>query len=76
MPFDSISLENNGQRGNSRSPSLGDDRRKDRQITKCRQLESELPEEVLVLADEMYMQEYVARHAEVALLCSVGRRKV
>lgn len=59
MPFDSISLENNGQRGNSRSPSLGDDRRKDRQITKCRQLESELPEEVLVLADEMYMQEYV-----------------
>lgn len=75
MPFDSISLENNGQRGNSRSPSLGDDRRKDRQITKCRQLESELPEEVLLLADEMYMQECVARHAEVAL-CSVGRRKV
>lgn len=76
MLLDSISLENNGQRGNSRSPSLGDDRRKDRQITKCRQLESELPEEVLVSAVEMYMQKSIARHAEVALLFSVGRRKV
>lgn len=64
---DSIRTGEQGQRRNSRSASHGDSRREDRQIAKCRQLQSVLPEEVLGSPDEIHTQEPSQRHSDVTL---------
>lgn len=42
-------------------------RREDRQIAKCRQLQSVLPEEVLGSPDEINTQKSLQRHSDVTL---------
>lgn len=52
--------------------SHGDNRREDRQIAKCRQLQSVLPEEVLVSPDEINTQKSLQRHSDVTLFGGLG----